>query len=62
MDLLPAGGNAWYYARTYALLGTYQVTITATDGNATFPKTSTAGGSFTVQDTTPPIARAGPDQ
>jgi len=58
----PAPGNVWYYADSYTEIGTYQFVITATDGNATFPRSSQASGTFRVQDTTPPVANAGPDQ
>lgn len=58
----PGPGNVWYYPDTYTEIGVYQFVITATDGNATFPRSSQASGTFRVQDTTPPVADAGPDQ
>ncbi|TLZ53180.1 MAG: PKD domain-containing protein [Methanobacteriota archaeon] len=61
-SLIHGIGNVWYFTRAYGLLGSYPFTITATDGNASFPRTAVATGSFTVRDTTAPIANAGPDQ
>ncbi|MEK6851425.1 MAG: PKD domain-containing protein, partial [Candidatus Thermoplasmatota archaeon] len=52
-------GDLFWLDRSYATLGTHTFTLTATD---TSGRVATDGGSFTMVDTTPPVARAGPDR
>jgi hypothetical protein len=51
--------GVYEYSYTPTELGVYNYTITATDGGS---NTATASGAFTSQDSTDPVANAGPDQ
>jgi len=53
-----AGSGDYYLARTYSTLGTYRFVVSACDSSGLWASKS---GEFTIADTTPPMARAGPD-
>lgn len=53
------GGNNFYHESTYDILGTFSFVIWAVDSISIWNFTS---GQFVIQDTTYPVADAGPDQ